>query len=190
MNQLIKPRKNNFWSAVKLKLLIDGITKIIRKDKDQIFSGLNEKIPQFITPNLLVYLRIFFTLIILILFINNITAIFYWGLGFYLFCKFLDLIDGRLARYRKQQTPFGEIIDPLSDRLLNLVGLAILIKLWQIQALWLYFFVNLISIIIFLINLLLLSTNLIKSLKFNYFRKIFEIGGLILTVVLLIFELI
>jgi len=174
-----------------IKNFIDWLTsEVIRKNKDQLLVLLVKRIPDYITPNLLSYFRLFFTNILLYLLLRNSPTILGWGIIIYLFCKILDLLDGSLARYRNQQTTIGEILDPLIDRLLNLVGLLILISTFHWQALWVYWFINLFSIIIFLINLLLLSGQFTRFLKFNYWRKVIEVVGLFITLFLLILELI
>lgn len=170
--------------------VIDFITwKIIRKNKDAILRRMVSKFPSFITPDLLVYLRIFLTLFLTLLFFKKVSAIFSWLVIIYVICKIFDFFDGSIARYRGQLTFFGEIFDPLSDRLLNLIALVIIISLWHLNSLWLYFFTNLAVIIMIVLDLFFSLLNLF-SFRFVYFRKIFEAIGLLVTIILLITELI
>ncbi len=169
---------------------IDYLTwQIIRKNKDQLFKNFIKKIPSLITPDLLVYLRIFLTLFLTLLFFKKVSAIFSWLVIIYVICKIFDFFDGSIARYRGQLTFFGEIFDPLSDRLLNLIALVIIISLWQLDSLWVYFFVNLAVIIMIILDLFSSLLNFFPF-RFIYFRKIFEAVGLVTTIILLINELI
>lgn len=180
----VKANKKFWWER-----MIDYITwQIFRKNKDHFIKEIVSKIPSFITPDLLVYLRIFLTLIIILLFFNKVSVIFNWLLLIYLICKIFDFFDGSLARYRGQTTFFGEIFDPLSDRLLNLIALVIIISLWHFNSLWLYFFVSFFVMIMIYLDLFFSLFNLF-SFRLVYFRKIFETTGLLITVILLITEL-
>jgi CDP-diacylglycerol--glycerol-3-phosphate 3-phosphatidyltransferase len=42
----------------------------------------------------------------------------YVALGIYLFAALSDILDGYLARSRKEKTPVGAILDPLADKML------------------------------------------------------------------------
>lgn len=137
----------------------------------------------------MVYLRIFLTIFLFWLFYQKIPSLIYWTIIIYIFSKFLDNLDGGLARLKGQATVIGEIIDPLADRLLNLLVLGILIYLWHLQSLWIYLGVSLISIFILSFNLLLVLIKPQKTLFFNYFRKVFECLGFIVTIIFLLIEI-
>jgi cardiolipin synthase len=44
------------------------------------------------------------------------------ALGVFVFAAFTDVLDGFLARFRKEQTELGRFLDPLADKLLLLSG--------------------------------------------------------------------
>jgi CDP-diacylglycerol--glycerol-3-phosphate 3-phosphatidyltransferase len=48
-----------------------------------------------------------------------------WALGVFLFAAFTDLLDGSLARLRKQITLWGTMADPVADKLL--IGTAMVV---------------------------------------------------------------
>lgn len=59
----------------------------------------------------------------------------YTALFFYLIATFSDLLDGYLARRRKQTSVFGTLIDPLADKLLAL-SLMIVFSLSNALPVW------------------------------------------------------
>lgn len=75
-----------------------------------------------------------------------------------------DLLDGALARYKKEQTPFGSIFDPLADRLLFFISV-FLLAYSQINAK--IFYIALVSEIILLL-LALFYMLFLKYLKLKY----------------------
>lgn len=172
----------------KLNCFIEFIIDKTITNKDLLFKGLYKKIPVVITPNFLVYLRIFLTLILFFLFTLNINNIIFWTAIIYLVSKILDIIDGGLARYRKQTTLTGQIFDPLADKLLNLLVVAILIVTWQLSALWIYFFICLIIIVIIFFDWFFVLLKLKDTLQFKYLRRIIEPLGVLVTIIFLIIE--
>ena len=79
--------------------------------------------PSWITPDHLTYARIvssFPTAFFLL--IKRPTAAFW----FFIFGASLDFWDGKLARFRKQETDVGKVIDPIADKLLTVFPLAII----------------------------------------------------------------
>jgi phosphatidylglycerophosphate synthase len=182
------PKQKNQSSTI--GKTFDHITwNLIRGRKDKALVGILKRIPFFITPNLLVYLRFLLSLFLLWLFINQASGIFGWLFGIYIFCKIIDLFDGSLARFRGQASAYGELIDPVSDRLLNIMSLAILFSLWPLFAFQFYFCVNLIAITMFIFDYLLSCQDWF-SFRLIYFRKIFDIVFFIIAVAMLIVELI
>lgn len=72
-------------------------------------------IPYWIKPNHITGLRLLLTpLVVLINFNGNYRV----GVPLFLAVAFTDVIDGSLARTRKQITDLGKLIDPLADKLL------------------------------------------------------------------------
>lgn len=163
--------------------------KIIRKNKDRALEKIVSQVPNFITADLLVYLRFLLTLLLFLLFLGGTEAIFYWLVIIYSFCKFTDLLDGSLARLRKQTTNYGEIFDPLIDRLLNIVCLVIIITLWSFNSLWFFILINFVSVILLVFDLLLILYDKI-TLRLKSYRKAFEVVGYLIAVILLLKEII
>ncbi len=58
-----------------------------------------------------------------------------WALPFFIFVAFTDVIDGSLARVRKQVTEWGSFYDPLADKLL--ISLAAVVVITQAVGWWL-----------------------------------------------------
>lgn len=84
-------------------------------------------------PNIIGYFRFLFLLAIFPLYANSpiLTVIFY-GLS-----QTLDAFDGMAARYFKQTTKFGTVLDMVCDRASNAVILAILSNLYPNYS-WLF----------------------------------------------------
>jgi len=76
--------------------------------------------PKWVTPNFLSALRIFLVGPIIILFNRPYFLWQYLGIELYIFGVILDIIDGKLARETNQVTEIGKILDPLSDKILNI----------------------------------------------------------------------
>ena len=83
-------------------------------------------IPKWLTPNQLTILR--FALIAPVAWLISRE---YWSIGIplFLFAAFTDLLDGTLARVRKQITTWGTLADPAADKLLiSSVALLIVVQ--------------------------------------------------------------
>ncbi len=79
-------------------------------------------IPAFIKPNHVTMLRFAMTpVVVYLLAIGNLT----FGVPLFILTASTDMLDGSLARVRKQITPWGILFDPVADKLL--VGLVILV---------------------------------------------------------------
>ncbi len=69
----------------------------------------------FTLANQITLFRIVLTPIIVILMLQNLTL---WATGLYIFSIFTDLLDGIVARLKKEQTQIGAFLDPMADKLL------------------------------------------------------------------------
>lgn len=72
-------------------------------------------IPSFVTPNMVTAIRLAGTPFAWWLLYD---AAYGWGLPLFVFLALTDMIDGSLARTRKQITPWGIVFDPIADKLL------------------------------------------------------------------------
>jgi CDP-diacylglycerol--glycerol-3-phosphate 3-phosphatidyltransferase len=72
-------------------------------------------IPQWITPNMITWIRFFLIPPVVYL---NVHGWYAYGIPLFIGAAFTDLIDGSLARTRNQVTQFGKFFDPLVDKLL------------------------------------------------------------------------
>lgn len=79
-------------------------------------------IPDFVRPNHVTVLRFVLTpVVVYLLGTNNLT----FGVPLFILTALTDMLDGSLARVRKQITPWGIVFDPVADRLL--IGSVILV---------------------------------------------------------------
>jgi CDP-diacylglycerol---glycerol-3-phosphate 3-phosphatidyltransferase len=70
-------------------------------------------------PNTLTLIRIFLVpLVVAVLLTKEIQTWANWGAGLFLAAALTDLLDGYLARRRKQVTTLGRLLDPIADKLL------------------------------------------------------------------------
>ncbi|MCK5459944.1 CDP-alcohol phosphatidyltransferase family protein [Candidatus Parcubacteria bacterium] len=90
--------------------------KIVLQPQDKILAKtLLKIIPRSIMPNHFTILRFF--LILPIVWMINIEQYLY-GVIIFIVAAFTDAIDGALARTRNQITEWGQIYDPVADKLL------------------------------------------------------------------------
>ena len=82
----------------------------------------------FNLPNSLTLLRIILIPLIVILFVSNDESNRYLAFLLFLIASVTDYLDGLLARYMKQQTNFGEFLDPVADKLLVIITMILLIS--------------------------------------------------------------
>ena len=82
----------------------------------------------FNLPNSLTLLRIILIPLIVILFVSNDESNRFLAFLLFLIASVTDYLDGLLARYMKQQTNFGEFLDPVADKLLVIITMILLIS--------------------------------------------------------------
>ena len=82
----------------------------------------------FNLPNSLTLLRIILIPVIIFLFISNDDSNRFLAFVLFLIASITDYLDGFLARYMKQQTSFGEFLDPVADKLLVIITMMLLIS--------------------------------------------------------------
>jgi CDP-diacylglycerol--glycerol-3-phosphate 3-phosphatidyltransferase len=87
--------------------------------------------PHWIKPNHLTILRLLFVPVILMLLYFHHRG---WALGMFCVATATDLIDGAMARERRQTSTFGTYVDPIADKLL--VGAVLAWVGWPYQAGW------------------------------------------------------
>jgi CDP-diacylglycerol---glycerol-3-phosphate 3-phosphatidyltransferase len=82
-------------------------------------------------PNAITLVRIFLVpLVVAVLLTVEIrTTWALWGAGLFLAAALTDLLDGYLARRRKQVTTLGRLLDPIADKLLISAALISLVQL-------------------------------------------------------------
>ena len=72
-------------------------------------------IPRWIVPNHFTVVRMLMIPVVLILLVMENYA---WGVPLFFIAALTDMIDGSLARLRKQVTDWGSLYDPVADKLL------------------------------------------------------------------------
>lgn len=74
-------------------------------------------------PNRLTVVRIILTPIFLGLFLSGIKHHFLWGLIVFALGSFTDFLDGKIARKNNIVTVFGQLADPVADKILTTAAL-------------------------------------------------------------------
>jgi CDP-diacylglycerol--glycerol-3-phosphate 3-phosphatidyltransferase len=81
-------------------------------------------------PNALTLARIFLIpIVVVVLLTVEIRTWAFWGASLFLAAALTDLLDGYLARQRKQITTLGRLLDPIADKLLISSALISLVQL-------------------------------------------------------------
>jgi CDP-diacylglycerol---glycerol-3-phosphate 3-phosphatidyltransferase len=81
-------------------------------------------------PNTLTLIRIFLVpIVVAVLLTVEIRIWAFWGASLFLAAALTDLLDGYLARKRKQVTTLGRLLDPIADKLLISSALVALVQL-------------------------------------------------------------
>ena len=96
--------------------MTDGKKQFFVTDKLVAFLFLN-LIPKKVRPNHITICRFVLTPIVIFLFLRHH---YFWGGLTFLIAALTDLLDGMVARQRRQITNLGKILDPLADKLLIL----------------------------------------------------------------------
>ena len=79
-------------------------------------------------PNQLTVARIILTPIFLAIFLSNINNHFLWGLIVFGIGSFTDFLDGKIARKNQIVTVFGQLADPVADKILTTAALLAFMK--------------------------------------------------------------
>lgn len=74
--------------------------------------------PMLTLPNLFTFLRAFLVPIILVLLFRGDDVSRWWAFGIFAFAAFTDSVDGWLARRWSAVTRWGQLADPIADKLL------------------------------------------------------------------------
>lgn len=82
----------------------------------------------------LTLLRIFFVPLLVVLLLTKGQNLDLWAVGVFLAAASTDLLDGYLARRRKQVTTLGTLLDPMADKLLICSAFISLVELGLIPA--------------------------------------------------------
>jgi len=86
-------------------------------------------------PNSLTLSRIFLVpIVVAVLLTKDIPNWTFWGASLFLVTALTDLLDGYLARRRKQVTTLGRLLDPIADKLLISSALISLVYLHMVPA--------------------------------------------------------
>lgn len=79
-------------------------------------------------PNFLTVLRIFAIPALVVVLVANFRGWEIIGFAIFLFASLTDMLDGFLARRKKQITVFGQLLDPMADKLLIASALICLVE--------------------------------------------------------------
>ncbi len=81
------------------------------------------------TPNILTVIRIVLTPVFLLLFLSDINNHYLWGFIVFALASFTDFLDGKIARKNGVVTVFGQLADPVADKILTTAGLLAFMQL-------------------------------------------------------------
>lgn len=115
--------------------------------EDKEMQNLARCMPGFISPNLLSLLRLVILLPIILTILNKQYG---FSAFLFLFAYFLDILDGALARAKKQITRFGKLFDPLVDKVI-FISVLLLLALDRLPDFLIYSMVFLEVLIILLV---------------------------------------
>lgn len=76
--------------------------------------------------------RIFLIPVFMALFLSRTGE--WWAVGVFVLAAATDGLDGYVARARKEITKFGQLMDPIADKLLVCAALLVLVELGQISS--------------------------------------------------------
>ena len=85
-------------------------------------------------PNFLTILRILSIPLLVIVLLSNFQGKEYVGFGIFLFASLTDMLDGFWARLKRQITVFGQLLDPIADKLLITSALICLVETRTVPA--------------------------------------------------------
>jgi len=85
-------------------------------------------------PNFLTVLRIFSIPVLVIVLLSHFQGKEYIGFGIFLFASLTDMLDGLWARLKSQITVFGQLLDPIADKLLITSALICLVETQTVLA--------------------------------------------------------
>lgn len=105
-------------------------------------------VPEFVQPNHITTLRMVLTpFVVWLLYLGNFTV----GLPLFVLAAFTDLVDGSLARVRKQITPWGIFFDPIADKMLiGSVALVIALRYFHPAVVFVAIALDLLPAVVFL----------------------------------------
>lgn len=101
---------------------VNEFLNLTRHKRDAVWGNfLDRTVPQLITPDLLCVLKIPLAVFMLALIYYEIPYLVTTLFALWLFGKFIDILDGSLARVRKKTTDYGLILDGSTDRVILIV---------------------------------------------------------------------
>lgn len=86
--------------------------------------GVDDEPHWFNLPNLLTFLRVLLVPVILLLLLGDDETLRWWAFGIFVFAAATDSIDGWVARRFNGVTRWGQLADPIADKLLIIGSLA------------------------------------------------------------------
>lgn len=109
-------------------------------------------VPKWVTPNLVTIIRLLCIPFLIFLIVQKNYAA---SLLVFLFVAITDLLDGALARLRKQTSKFGAVMDPVADKLL--IGAVVVVLVFRYMNPAIGFFLILLEVIVIVMGIVWLS---------------------------------
>lgn len=130
---------------------------------DKYIFKLTEIIPDWLTPNMISVVRLFFIAPVVFFLVTKMWVFFVF---FYILCLISDALDGALSRARGMYSKIGATLDPFVDKLLH----------WSIFCVYFFFYPVLIGIIIVL-DIIVVIGGLVVILYFRETKHTLPILG-------------
>ncbi|MFH1536351.1 MAG: CDP-alcohol phosphatidyltransferase family protein [Patescibacteria group bacterium] len=148
--------------------------KRINKKRDNLFLPIIKALPKWVTPNILSSLRFPLGFIMFGLIIFQVKYFLLICFILWLFAKFIDCLDGGLARLKRQVTWNGGILDAFSDRFVLLM--LVVAAIFAYPYAWILFWAMLTIIMMLFIDITKYSfpDYYQNKIRFNSFYNYYE----------------
>ncbi len=134
-------------------------------------------------PNQLTVARIILTPIFLAIFLSDISNHYLWGLIVFGIGAFTDFLDGKIARKNQIVTVFGQLADPVADKILTTAALLAFMK-FGLCNIWIIMIVLLREFTITSFRLVATAQGVV--IPANFYGKLKTVSQMVFSIVIMI----